>query len=56
VELYVDKGPVVLVGNDKNRAEAIKVLVSLLKQAELEDKELERVDIRYDKVIVLFEE
>ncbi len=55
VLLYVENGTQVLIGNDKNKKEAMEVVSSLLQEADLEDKELERIDLRYDKVIVLFE-
>jgi len=54
VNLYLEDGPEVLVGNEKNKSEALKTVVALIKEAELEDKQVRRIDLRYDKVIVLF--
>jgi len=54
VNLYLEDGPEILVGNEKNKSEALKTVVALMKKADLEDKEVRRIDLRYDKVIVLF--
>ncbi len=54
VHLYLEDGPEVLIGNDKNKSEALKTVAALIKESEVEDKEVRRIDIRYDKVIVLF--
>jgi len=55
VNLYLEGGTEVLIGNEKNKDKALKTVSALLKESELEDKEIRRIDLRYDKVIVLFE-
>ena len=54
VNLYLENGARVLIGNEKNKAEALKAVSSFIKESELEDKQIKRIDFRYDKVIVLF--
>ena len=54
VNLYLDGGETVLIGNQKNKQEALQSVSSLIKESELEGKEIRRIDFRYDKVIVLF--
>jgi len=54
VNLYLENGATVLLGNEKNKADALKAVSALIKESELEDKEIRRIDFRYDKVIVLF--
>lgn len=54
VHLFLVNDTQVLIGNQKNKLEALKTTAALLKEAELEDKEIRTIDLRYDKVIVLF--
>ncbi len=54
VNLYLENEVEVLVGNEKNKQEALKTVAALLKEAVIEHKEIRRIDMRYDKVIVLF--
>ncbi|OGC45556.1 hypothetical protein A2V49_00945 [candidate division WWE3 bacterium RBG_19FT_COMBO_34_6] len=51
---YTENGQEILIGNEKNKLEAIKTVDALIKQSKLENKEIRRIDLRYDKVIVLF--
>lgn len=52
--IYLKDGTEVLIGNKKDKFSAVTTVVSLLKQFELESKIPERIDLRYDKVIVSF--
>ncbi len=54
VNLYLENGATALIGNDKNKAEALSAISSLIKDSELEGRQIRRIDFRYDKVIVLF--
>ena len=54
VQFFLDKGVEVLVGNEKDKSEAIKAISALLQQSNVDDQEIQRIDLRYDKVIVLF--
>ncbi len=54
VNFKIERGPEVFIGRHKDHREAVRAISALLKQTKLEDKELKRVDMRYDKVIVLF--
>ena len=54
ISFSLSKGESVLIGVDKNMLEAVKALGALLRQASIENKEIKRIDLRYDKVIVLF--
>ncbi len=54
VSFYLDRGENVLIGLMKNKLEAVKALSALMKQAKVENKDIQKIDLRYDKVIVLF--
>ncbi len=54
VGFTIEDGIDVLIGLDKNLHEMTKALSALLRKTKLESKELLRIDLRYDKVIVLF--
>ncbi len=51
--LYVENGPQVLISNEKDVSMMVLALSELLRQLDLEDKVAEKIDLRYDKVIVL---
>jgi cell division septal protein FtsQ len=52
VRLFLQSGVEVLIGNDKNKLEALKVVKNLVRQEGLEEKSLNKIDLRYDKVSV----
>jgi cell division septal protein FtsQ len=54
INFQITDGPEVLIGTDKNLQEAVLAISSLLKEAKVENRDLKRVDLRYDKVIVSF--
>ncbi len=54
--LYVSEGVEVLVSNDKSKTDSIRILNDLLKQTETEGKRIKKVDLRYNKVIVSYDE
>jgi len=54
VNLYLADGPEVLIGYEKEKQQALRAVSELVRKAKLENKEIQRIDIRYDKVIVLF--
>ncbi|MBT7349415.1 FtsQ-type POTRA domain-containing protein [candidate division WWE3 bacterium] len=54
VSLYTDDSIEVLVGKDKDIPQIVSVLSDLLKQLSTEGKDVKRVDLRYDKVIVSY--
>jgi cell division septal protein FtsQ len=45
----------ILVGNNKNKHESAGIVSSLIRQMNLEGKKLKKIDLRYDKVIVLYD-
>ncbi len=53
-ELYANNVEV-YIGNDKNKKNAIQTLSALIKKMLQDGKILKRVDLRYDKVIVLYD-
>jgi cell division septal protein FtsQ len=54
-QLYVNDSVEVLIGNDKDKKQAIEVITALVKKLGLEGKKLKKIDLRYDKVIVLYD-
>lgn len=54
VSLYTNDSVEVLVGKDKDIPQVISTLSNLLKQLATEGKDVKRVDLRYDKVIVSY--
>lgn len=54
ISFSLNAGEHILIGLEKNMLEAVKALSALLKQADVENKVIQRIDLRYDKVIVLF--
>ena len=54
VSLYTGNSVEVFVGKDKNIAEVVSALSTLLKQLATEGRHVRRVDLRYDKVIVSY--
>ncbi|MFA6981931.1 MAG: FtsQ-type POTRA domain-containing protein [Patescibacteria group bacterium] len=52
VRLFIQDGVEVLIGNDKNKLEALKIVKNLVRQERLEEKSLNKIDLRYDKVSV----
>lgn len=53
-QVFLRKGTEVLIGNDKSKTEALGIVKSLLKQLDVEGRKANRIDLRYDKVIVSF--
>jgi cell division septal protein FtsQ len=53
--IYVSDGIELRVGNDKDKAGSIKTASNLIRQLTLEGKKLKKIDLRYDKVIVLYD-
>jgi cell division septal protein FtsQ len=53
--IYLEEGTLVYVGNDKDIQSAFKTLSSLVKKLTLEGKKIAKIDLRYDKVIVLYD-
>lgn len=54
VNLFLDNDITVLIGNEKNKQEALKAVKSLIQESGADDRQIRRIDFRYDKVIVLF--
>lgn len=54
-KMYVGSGVEVFIGNDKNKKNSIQVIGALVKKTALDGKFLKKVDLRYDKVIVLYD-
>jgi cell division septal protein FtsQ len=55
MKLYVESGTEVLIGNYKNYEKFMEVVSSLIKKSNLEGKNVSRIDLRYDKVIVSYD-
>lgn len=53
-EFYLNNHVQVLVGNDKNKNEAVKLIKNLLEQTAEEKQNITKVDLRYEKVIVSY--
>jgi cell division septal protein FtsQ len=54
MELYTNNVKV-YIGNEKNKKDAIQTLNALIKKISADGKILKKVDLRYDKVIVLYD-
>lgn len=54
VSLFVEDGINILISNEKSKQASIAAVKELLKQAAVENQAIQRIDLRYDKVIVLF--
>lgn len=55
IRLYVNGLIDTYVGNEKNREESLKTIGALVKKSALEGQKITKIDLRYDKVIVLYE-
>jgi cell division septal protein FtsQ len=55
VRAFVGNGAEVFIGYDKDRDKSLKTVGALIKQSESDGKMLRKIDLRYDKVIVLYE-
>jgi len=53
--LFAGKGTEVFIGYDKDRKESLKTVNALIKKLESEGKTIRKIDLRYDKVIVLYD-
>ena len=54
ISLFIPDSIEVLIGKDKDALEAASLLSALLKQLSAQGKDVKRVDLRYDKVIVSY--
>ena len=54
-KLYVGNGTEVYIGYDKNNEESLKTVGALLKTLNGEGKEVKKIDLRYDKLIVSYD-
>ena len=55
VIIYLPEGVELLIGNEKDKLTSVKTATTLLKQLQLEGKKVKKIDLRYDKVIVLYD-
>jgi cell division septal protein FtsQ len=55
IRLFLADSIEVYIGNDKEKHETVKLLALLLKQLSAEGKNVKKVDLRYDKVIVSYD-
>ncbi len=55
VKVFVGRGAEVFIGYDKDSEKSLKTVSALIKSSEAEGKMLKKIDLRYDKVIVLYE-
>jgi len=53
--IFLENNIAVLIGNDKDKENAFKSIAALIKKLGLEGKKLRKIDLRYDKVIVLYD-
>lgn len=53
-EFYLNADVQILIGNDKNKKEAINLVKNLLDQTTEEKQKIKKVDLRYEKVIVSY--
>jgi cell division septal protein FtsQ len=54
ISMYVDDTVEVLIGKDKDIPKAIKVISSILTQLKTEGKNVKKIDLRFEKVIVSY--
>lgn len=54
-KMYVGSGTEVYIGYDKDREQSIKTIGALIKKLNAEGKIVKKIDLRYDKVIVLYD-
>lgn len=52
VQIYLDDGLQIFIGEDKKKRESVEVISDLIKQLRLEGRNVAKIDLRYDKVIV----
>ena len=55
VKVFVGGSAEVFIGYDKDSEKSLKTVSALIKTSEAEGKMLKKIDLRYDKVIVLYE-
>jgi len=55
IKLYVGSGTEVYIGYDKDREQSLKTIGALIKKLNVEGKIVKKIDLRYDKVIVLYD-
>jgi len=55
VKVFVGGNAEVFIGYDKDSEKSLKTISALIKSSEAEGKILKKIDLRYDKVIVLYE-
>jgi cell division septal protein FtsQ len=53
--VYINDGIETYISNDRDKTESIRTASALIKQLLLEGKKIEKIDLRYDKVIVSYE-
>lgn len=54
-KVYVGNGIEVYLGYDKNAEQSLRTVSALIKKTVSEEKTIRRIDLRYDKVIVLYD-
>lgn len=54
-KVYVGTGAEIYIGYDKDREQSMKTVGSLIKKLSVEGKIVKKIDLRYDKVIVLYD-
>jgi len=53
--LFVSDSIEALIGNEKSVKESVRILAAMIRNLTLEGKKIQKVDLRYDKVIVLYD-
>ena len=53
--IYLSDSAEIFIGNDKNKTQAVKIAGQIKNQVELEKKMVNKIDLRYDKVIVSYD-
>jgi len=54
VLFYVDNGIEILVSNSKNKKYCVQIVAALIRKLTAEQKDVKKIDLRYDKVIVSY--
>jgi cell division septal protein FtsQ len=55
ITIYFPEGIELFIGKDKDKLSSVQTAAALLKQLQLEGKKVKKIDLRYDKVIVLYD-
>lgn len=55
IRIYVNGFIDAYIGNEKDKEESLKTIGALVKKSALEGQKITKIDLRYDKVIVLYE-